>query len=120
MDCQAVKWPFSKDAKNFEPAALAKVARPSLYAYLYFELASQPSARTPGLAKKLFFYLSSTELNEGRSNLIQVLQTSAELDSAQPQVIQTAEICSIEARLPSSVKKQSKAKAKAKKQGAKK
>jgi hypothetical protein len=114
QDCQAVRWPFRKEPKNFEPAALEKIERLHLFAYLYFELATAPEQRIPGLAKKLFFYLVSTELNEGRGHLLEVLQSTAELDSNHPAVIQTAEICGIEARLPSSTKVKTKIKPRAK------
>ncbi len=104
QQCQAVKWPYAASENNFTPQALGKIARPSLFAYLYFELGAVKSARTPRLAEGLFFYLINTETNESKAKLLEGIQSVADLNLESPNIVSIEELCSYEARLPNSAR----------------
>ena len=95
-NCSAVKWPFSKSIEELKPSSLSSLPRGFVFSYLYNELTSKPEKRVPGLAKKLFFYLSSTELNQNRLNLLQTLELTADLDVSKPTVFPITELCSFQ------------------------
>jgi hypothetical protein len=96
-ECRAVKWPYTPaEVAKIQPADLQAIQRPHLFSYLYYELSKSPDQRTGRLARTLFRYLINTEINEGRYNLLQALEASAELDSENPQVIPLKDLCDMQ------------------------
>ncbi len=98
MNCTAVRWPYSVEAadiNNIKPFDFEKFNREYLYSYLYFEISQPPKDRIPGLAKKLFYYLKNSEVNQDKHNFVGALEWAADLDTAQPRVITTREVCNL-------------------------
>jgi hypothetical protein len=95
-ECRAVPWPYAADVSQVKPAMLKSLARPALTAYLYSELSTTVSHRTPGLAKRLLIYLVNTEQNKNKAFMFETLQMTADLETKAPTVYTLKDLCAFE------------------------
>ncbi len=97
--CSANKWSGPSEIEKLEVRDFLSMDRAQLYSNLYFELTQEKSARIPGLAAKLFHYLTNTENNEAKYKLLQSEEWAADLDKPDPMVFSLKELCSLDKKV---------------------